>query len=560
MKKLLNITLFVLCFISLSELNLYPINTSKILFDLGEFENEAITETITQESIDKINVNDDVLISVNLNYEDLDTSHLITPEGSSKEEAIALKKQRKELGRLYYSVKNNKISKELDGKNYMSRYISTYLPVIEYTYEKDVFELNKNEILSSLSTDKETKSLLVTTTNESEGLLSDSLSKSNASSIRTNGIYNGTGLKVGILDGGIVIEDHASMSGVDLTIRNIAFFSETESTHATMMAAIVANQSYGILPNASIYSVQGYGSLSGELDWLIDNDVDIINMSIGQRKNYGVYNDDSALCDKVAANYGIVMVAAAGNNNDGNYSVTNPGLGYNVLTLGNSCLDGTMESSSSYVETEGAAKPNLCVVGDAISLGVFETLSSGTSFSSAIMTGMVGALMCEFSDLIGNPAKVYALCMGSCSPVSGTVYSTEQNNLNDQWGTGLFDYTDARSNKANIIEISNNSSSNSTSTLISTTYRYFTIGEPIRISAFWLAQSNGDSDDTTKTQYVMELYNGANQIIATSVSDNSNYMYIYSDDTVLGARYTIKIYQRSTRATSGTETIYLCLS
>ena len=551
------IILILLVVISLS-INLYPIDGNKVTYTSGGY----ISQTLTEEIQESINMNEEVTISLKLDYDLLDTSSLLPPEGCSLERARELKRQRRELGRAYYTRNNNMLVQKIDGKNYKNRYVSTYLPVIEYSYTVEEFNKNKNTILSSLSTSSDVKTIDVVGSDKKVDQLSAALAKSNASSLySTSNPYTGSGINVGVLEAGIADKDHTALSGVNLTVRDEWYYVETKTDHATKIVSILAHQEGGIVPDAHIFSVEVFGNLTSELDWLVDNDVDIINMSMRKNASLGEYNDISAECDYVAKQYGVMIVAASCNKDSDNpqWKVGNPGLGYNVLTVGNHSLINELDENSGYVVVNGPAKPNLVAVGCNIGIPGYNVEESGTSASTAIMTGMITALMSQYSDLIGNPGKVMALTMASCAPVTGTLGNTETNGLNEKWGTGLFNYGQAVQGKNSIYVVNNtNTLSAVGGVLVGTLPCGFTIGKPIRISAYWQANATGNSSETSKTTYFMELYDAANKLIATSTCGSSNYMYIYLSEAITGGRYKLKIYQKGSKAVSGNENVYVC--
>ena len=557
-KKIINMIILILLVVISLSINLYPIDGNKVTYTSGGY----ISQTLTEEIQESINMNEEVTISLKLDYDLLDTSSLLPPEGCSLERARELKRQRRELGRAYYTRNNNMLVQKIDGKNYKNRYVSTYLPVIEYSYTVEEFNKNKNSILSSLSTSSDVKTIDVVGSDKKEDQVLKALAKSNASSLySSSNTYKGSGINIGVLEAGIADKDHSSLSGVNLTVRDEWYYVETKTEHATMMVSILANQEKGIVPDAHIFSVEVFGNLTSELDWLVDNDVDIINISMRKNASLGEYNDISAECDYVAKQYGVMIVAASCNKDSDNPQgkVGNPGLGYNVLTVGNHGLLNSLNDNSGYVVVDGPAKPNLVAVGSNVEIPGFTGENFGTSISTAIMTGMISALMSQYSDLIGNPGKVMALTMASCAPVTGTLGNTETNGLNEKWGTGLFNYGQAVQGKNSIYVVNNTNTLNAVGgVLVGTLPCGFTIGKPIRISAYWQANATGNSSETSKTTYFMELYDAANKLIATSTSGSSNYMYIYLSEAITGGRYKLKIYQKGSKAVSGNENVYVC--
>ena len=556
--KFINMIILILLVVISLSINLYPIDGNKVTYTSGGY----ISQTLTEEIQESINMNEEVTISLKLDYDLLDTSNLLPPEGCSLERARELKRQRRDLGRAYYTRNNNMLVQKIDGKNYKNRYVSTYLPVIEYSYTVEEFNKNKNTILSSLSTSSDVKTVDVVGSDKKVDQVSFALAKSNASELFTSSNpYTGSGINIGVMEAGIADKDHDALTGINLTVRDEWYYVETKTDHATKIVSILAHQTGGIVPDAHIFSVEVFGNLTSELDWLVDNDVDIINISMRKNASLGEYDDISAECDYVAKQYGVMIVAASCNKDSDNpqWKVGNPGLGYNVLTVGNHSLINELDENSGYVVTNGPAKPNLVAVGCNVEVPGFNVEVEGTSASTAIMTGMITALMSQYSDLIGNPGKVMALTMASCAPVTGTLGNTETNGLNEKWGTGLFNYGQAVQGKNSIYVVNNtNTLSAVGGVLVGTLPCGFTIGKPIRISAYWQANATGNSSETSKTTYFMELYDASNKLIATSTCGSSNYMYIYLSEAVTGGRYKLKIYQKGSKAVSGNENVYVC--
>lgn len=553
MKKIISITLLSIFITVLFSINPLPINNSKITYNIG-----GITSQTLEAVAEELSADDEISISVGLDYDLLDTTYLLPPDDCSYVKAKELKQKRAELGFQYYSRINNNLVKNINGKNYKSRYVSSYLPFITYTYELKEFKENKDEILSSLSTNENIKTIDITQNEEVQESISSALLVSSATSI-TSSNYRGSGINVGILEPGIVRASHTSMSGVDLTIRNALFHIEYETEHATKMAAIIANQTNGICPNASIYSADIDSNITNSLDWFVSNDVDIVNMSFGQDSTDGTYSSDSAKCDMCSYCYGIMFVASAGNcdGDDDDLKTSNPGLGYNVLSVGNYESVGNIADYSCYIEESGPEKPNIVTYGIGISISNFSGASSGTSVSAAVTTGMITSLMTEFSDLIGNPAKTMALVMASCDDVD-TTGSHKLNGLNDKWGTGLFNYATARSKHGRLYSFTNSSTSTASTTLVNTFPYYYSVSAEAKICIYWQAYANGTVSNSVYTSYSVQLCNVANREVAYVSCGNSNYMYININSIEIGGSYKLKLYQNGARKVANDEIVYVC--
>jgi subtilisin family serine protease len=138
----------------------------------------------------------------------------------------------------------------------------------------------------------------------------------------------GEGLKVAVIDTGVDV-DHpdlfGNIKGGTNTISRKGSYDD-DNGHGTHVAGIIAAVDneigvVGVVPEADLYAIKaldsyGNGYVSDIIEgiqWCIENDIDIINMS------FGLTSDSQLLHESVieAFDVGIEMVAAAGNNYGG---------------------------------------------------------------------------------------------------------------------------------------------------------------------------------------------------------------------------------------------------
>ena len=91
--RFINVIILILLVVISLSINLYPIDGNKVTYTSGGY----ISQTLTEEIQESINMNEEVTISLKLDYDLLDTSSLLPPEGCSLERARELKRQRREL-------------------------------------------------------------------------------------------------------------------------------------------------------------------------------------------------------------------------------------------------------------------------------------------------------------------------------------------------------------------------------------------------------------------------------------------------------------------------------
>src|SRR5258707_1386668 len=84
----------------------------------------------------------------------------------------------------------------------------------------------------------------------------------------------------------------------------------------------------GVAPKADLYAVRVFGCegstdvVVDAIDWAVDNDMDVINMSLGS--SFGTKDDPSAVASTNAARAGVVVVASAGNSGFSPYITGSP--------------------------------------------------------------------------------------------------------------------------------------------------------------------------------------------------------------------------------------------
>ncbi len=228
----------------------------------------------------------------------------------------------------------------------------------------------------------------------------------------------GAGVKVAVFDTGIdgAHEDLHVVGGVN-TINDEPYDTDLES-HGTHVAGIIAalHNDVGVLgvaPHVDLYSVivldeEGIGSTSNLIEgimWSIDNNIAIINMSLGSD------NNSTALENAINEAYdiGIVLIAAAGNHGEdgGNDTMTYPAKYASVIAVGAMATDDTLAPYSSY-----GPDLDLLAPGSAIRSTVPNDAyasKSGSSMAAPFVSGVV-ALMLYLHDGL-TPDRVQLLLL-----------------------------------------------------------------------------------------------------------------------------------------------------
>ncbi len=250
----------------------------------------------------------------------------------------------------------------------------------------------------------------------------------------------GDGIKVAILDTGVDINhvDLTFQGGVNTIDGSSYSGTANHGSHVSGIVGAVTNNTgvVGMAPYVELNSVKvladdGKGSLSAliaGLDWAVENDMDIVNMSLGTS------TDTEALREAVdkAYNAGILLVAAAGNS--GTEEGTTDTIKYpakyeSVIAVG-------AVNSSNIRAPFSATGPDLELTAPGVSIrstipGDRYALASGTSMAAPHVTG-AAALIWSQNPEFSNVQVRYALRDGAQSTGSAFQYGYGIINLS-QW-------------------------------------------------------------------------------------------------------------------------------
>jgi minor extracellular serine protease Vpr len=111
----------------------------------------------------------------------------------------------------------------------------------------------------------------------------------------------------------------------------------TGQYNATTISSNTWNVGPGVAPKADLYAIRVFGCAGSTdvtvdgIEWAVDNDMDVINMSLGSP--YGTADDPSAVAASNAAKSGIIVVASAGNSGASRYITGSPASGTGAISV-----------------------------------------------------------------------------------------------------------------------------------------------------------------------------------------------------------------------------------
>ncbi len=212
----------------------------------------------------------------------------------------------------------------------------------------------------------------------------------------------GQGIKVAVVDTGID-ETHPDFAGRIVAAKNFVNDSaHDDNGHGTHVAGIVAgsgtksNGKYiGVAPEASLYiarvlGADGGGSMSGVMagiEWaVLDQQVQVINLSLGGSGSCDGTDALSTLCDEAVQQAGVVICAAAGNSGPGAKTIGPPGCARYVITVGAVDDSDRMARFSSRGPTaDGRVKPDIVFPG----VGIVAAQAAGTRLGKVVEEGYI---------------------------------------------------------------------------------------------------------------------------------------------------------------------------
>src|SRR5438309_78016 len=173
----------------------------------------------------------------------------------------------------------------------------------------------------------------------------------------------------------------------------------------------------GVAPKADIYSVRVFGCngstdvVTDAIDWAVQNDMDVINMSLGS--DFGTGKTSDALASQNAARAGIIVVASAGNAGPAPYITGTPASGNGVISV--AAVDSTASFPAAVMALAGGKSITAIdangapLSGSALSVFVLRNSNGGVS------------LGCDEKEYVNASiaGKLVVTLRGTCARVDG---------------------------------------------------------------------------------------------------------------------------------------------
>lgn len=250
----------------------------------------------------------------------------------------------------------------------------------------------------------------------------------------TSSTFNATalGVKVAIMDTGIYLKHPDLQGNIKGQVNTISptKSANDDNGHGTHVAGTVAaiDNDIGVIgvgPDISLYAVKvldrnGSGWLSDlieGLDWCINNNIQVINMSLGAS------SDNQSFHDAIIRAYeaGIVEVAAAGNNGATNGLVDYPARYPETIAVS---AVGKNTNGSLYFASFSSSGPQVDLAAPGVNVnstynnGYYKSLS-GTSMAAPHVSGVVALVIAIKGPMMPDNMKAYLKSNGRTEYLPG---------------------------------------------------------------------------------------------------------------------------------------------
>jgi subtilisin family serine protease len=251
--------------------------------------------------------------------------------------------------------------------------------------------------------------------------------------------HTGEGVSVGVVDTG-VDDTHPDLDGgVVAAARDFTGSGEDPGSttddvgHGTHVASIIAGSgeasdgvNRGVAPGARVLDAKVLTPDGGDTSWVIDGmewaaeqGADILNLSLGQPGNYTDGTDPASLAvDSLSERYGLLAVAAAGNEGPEPGTIPTFGTASSALTVAAVGDDDRVAGFSSVgPRLDGALKPDIAAPGVGIvaaraagttldePVDDLHVAASGTSMAAPHVAGAAAVVQSARPDLTGQELK-----------------------------------------------------------------------------------------------------------------------------------------------------------
>lgn len=241
---------------------------------------------------------------------------------------------------------------------------------------------------------------------------------------------SGSNITVAIIDSGLEVNNHFQKKRLlafkDFVNGNKEYYDD--NGHGTFIAGIIGadNGIIGIAPKSNFVILKVLDKdgktdeerLLSAFKWISVNkqkyNIKLVNVSIGVENKLDLVSSNDPILTILSTlkRQGILVICSAGNNGPGENTILYPGMSNDVLTIGSvnnnktlTLSDDKVSISSSRGNSLSNLKPDLVTLGVNVSSIDYQDsknfkIASGSSYSTAIVTGVATLLFEEYKEAV----------------------------------------------------------------------------------------------------------------------------------------------------------------
>jgi subtilisin family serine protease len=183
----------------------------------------------------------------------------------------------------------------------------------------------------------------------------------------------------------------------------------------------------GVAPMADLYAIRVFGCagstdvITEALDWAVDNDMDVVNMSLGAA--FGPPDSSDAIASDNAVKAGVVVVSAAGNDGDFRYILSSPGSSTLGLAVASTATPATLPTANIPLAAAGGDTARTITGINANGA----PLPTGTLPILVLKTGTAVSLGCTPAEYTaqGAAGKIVVTQRGICARVARAIFGQQ---------------------------------------------------------------------------------------------------------------------------------------
>lgn len=419
-------------------------------------------------------------------------------------------------------------------------FVSKYAPMI-------AIKLTANEI-SALSNLPQVEMIYYLPELQAEDFSMDGASVTGANVLRESLGLSGAGVKIGMIEKGVPDREQSYFKGADITYDPEISWEQHIRTHADNVASILVSQSSeypGIVPDAELYcTIIGNSETYTwqRIGWLLDQGVQVINMSAGYVRPDSPYLAIDRLVDTIAIDYSVHFAAAAGNNYYEPLSVVaHPACAYNVIAVGAANEGLTAPSHDSwYLDfATGSNKPDILAPGALVETAATPTGCNDNSFAAPIVTGVIAQLI-EYAPNVAYWQNGMKAILTAAINDDVLRYQTSSA-MSDSAGAGLINayaaYCTLRDGNYKVRSFPAMEEAGSTK---SYSFTVTSTEDSIRVSLAWLKHKEEDEVIDPLADLALMVYDPNGNLVANVTDPGGNLLITEFNPSVIG-EYTIKV-------------------